>query len=290
MHGPYITYINLTCSLHSPYILVCYGTGLDNLPARFLKDSVSVIVAPLTHIINLSINTGSVPDDLKMARVVPLHKKESKSDTGNYRPVSILSIASKVFERVVHSQLNEYLTQNNLLYELQSGFRSSYSTDTCLIHLTDYIRLECDKGNYTGMLMLDLQKAFDTVNHDILLTKLKCLGLNDIAVSWFHSYLNGRTQVVNVDHSLSSARSISCGVPQRSNLGPLLFLIYINDMTAAVNCKLLLYADDSALLVSGKNVSEIEAILSAELESVNEWLTENKLSLHLGKTESILFA
>ena len=177
-----------------------------------------------------------------------------------------------------------------MLYEFQSGFRSSYSTDTCLIHLSDFIKLECDKGNYTGMVMLDLQKAFDTVNHEILLSKLKCIGLNENSVLWFKSYLTGRTQVVDVDGTLSDAKGITCGVPQGSILGPLLFLIYVNDMSAAVKCKLLLYADDSALMVSGKDISVIEETLSVELESVSEWLTENKLSLHLGKTESILFA
>ena len=249
-----------------------------------------IISKPLTHIVNISIQTGNIPDDLKMARVIPLYKKKSKTDAGNYRPVSVLSIISKVFERVVFNQLNKFLTDQNLLYELQSGFRSSYSTDTCLIHLSDYIKQESDKGHYTGMVLLDLQKAFDTVNHGILLNKLKAIGLNQNSILWFDSYLTGRKQVTDINGILSDTKGISCGVPQGSILGPLLFLIYVNDMTTAVKCKLLLYADDSALLVSGKDVSEIEETLSLELESVCEWLTDNKLSLHLGKTESILFA
>ena len=147
-----------------------------------------------------------------------------------------------------------------------------------------------DKGNYTGMVLLDLQKAFDTVNHAILLSKLQCIGLNVLSVQWFESYLTGKSQVTDVDGVLSSSKGITCGVPQGSILGPLLFLIYVNDMKDAVRCKLLLYADDSALLVSGRDVSEIGESLSMELESVSEWLTENKLSLHLGKSESILFS
>ena len=266
------------------------ATGLDNLPAKFVKDSTSIITKPLTHVINVSINSGCIPSDLKMARVVPLFKKKSKTDCGNYRPVSVLSIVSKVFERVVYDQMNAYMNEHNLLYELQSGFRSAFSTDTCLIHLTDFIKQESDKGNFTGMILLDLQKAFDTVNHGILLSKLQSLGFNDLSVQWFKSYLTGRTQVTDVDGVLSNSKGISCGVPQGSILGPLLFLIYVNDMRAAVGCKLLLYADDSALLVSGRDVSEIEENLSMELDSVCEWLTENKLSIHLGKTESILFA
>jgi len=146
-----------------------------------------------------------------------------------------------------------------------------------------------DKGEYTGMVLIDLQKAFDTVDHTILLDKLKNMGLDDSARNWFKSYLSERQQVVDVSGTLSSQGDISCGVPQGSILGPLLFLIYVNDMELAVNCKLLLYADDSALLVPGRDVSEIEKRLGTELNSLSTWLVDNKLSLHLGKTESILF-
>uniref|UniRef100_A0A671W1V6 Reverse transcriptase domain-containing protein n=1 Tax=Sparus aurata TaxID=8175 RepID=A0A671W1V6_SPAAU len=226
---------------------------------------------------------------MKNARVVPLFKKNSRADVGNYRPVSILSTISKIFERLVYEQVEEYLIRHDILYELQSGFRAAHSTDTCLIHLFDYVRQNLDQGNYVGMLLLDLQKAFDTVNHDILTSKLQCMGFSNLALKWFSSYLTDRTQVCDVEGTLSEPQSIVCGVPQGSILGPLLFLLYINDMSAVVHCKLLLYADDSALLVPGCNVSDIENTLGAELESVNQWLIVNKLSMHLGKTESILF-
>ena len=243
----------------------------------------------LTHIINLSITTGGIPDDFKMTRIVPLYKKNSKTHVGNYRPISVLSVIAKVFEKVVFMQLSDYLSKNRLLYEFQSGFRSSYSTDTCLIHLTDYIKLENGKGNFTGMVLLDLQKAFDTVDHTILLNKLKWLGADDLTVQWFISYLTGRTQVTDIGGTMSEPKGVTCGVPQGSILGPLLFLLYVNDMASAVRCKLLLYADDSALIASGKNVADIESTLSSELEYVSNWLMDNKLSLHLGKTQSILF-
>ena len=270
-------------------ISACKATGLDELPARFIKDGSSVIAKPLTHIVNLSITTGNIPDDLKAARVVPLYKKKGKTNVENYRPISVLSIISKVFEKVVFNQLNNFLTEHKLLYTFQSGFRSSYSTDTCLIHLTDYIKQECENGNYTGMVLLDLQKAFDTVDHVILLKKLSSVGVDELSICWFRSYLTGRVQVTDVDGTMSVAKGITCGVPQGSILGPLLFLLYINDMSAAVKCKLLLYVDDSVLLASGKDLVEIEATLSCELESVNNWLIDNKLSLHLGKTQFIVF-
>ena len=155
--------------------------------------------------------------------MVPLHKKNSKT---NYRPVSILSILSKVVERFVFKLRDTFLSIK-LLYELQSGFRTAHSTDTCLIHIFDHIKQESEKGNYTGMVMLELQKDFDTVDHDILLMKLKCMGLNYVAGNWFRSYLINRTQVCNVGDVLSEAKEIPCGVPQGSNLGPLLYTLMI---------------------------------------------------------------
>ena len=178
-------------------------------------------------------------------------------DVGNYRPVSILSIVSKILERSVHTQLSEYLCENNLLFEFQSGFRDKYSTDTCLIHLLDYIRDNNAKGLYTGMVMLDLQKAFDTVDHNILCNKLEVLGVH--CTEWFRSYLSDRKQYVCVSGKTSSEGLVTRGVPQGSILGPLLFLIYVNDMSLSIDndCKLILYADDSAILFSHKCVDTI---------------------------------
>ncbi len=241
----------------------------------------------MAHVINLSFTTSSVLLDFKTARVKPLYKKNSLSEVGNYRPVNILSFASKILERAVYVQLESYLKEKNILYSFQSGFRGSFSTDTCLTHLTDYIWNKTSVGNYTGMVLIDLQKAFDTVDHVILLNKLKALGIS--SVDWFKSYLCDRTQIVNVNQVDSAPCVISCGVPQGSILGPLLFLCYVNDMPISVECKLLLYADDSALLVSGKDPKLIAEKLSIELESCRQWMVDNKLSLHVGKTEAILF-
>ena len=147
------------------------STGTDNIPARFVKDAASVFKKPIGHIINLSIEKNVVPKDLKNARVVPLFKKHKRSEVGNYRPVSVLSVVSKILERAVYTQLEDYLVKKKLLFDFQSGFRSNFSTDSCLAYLTDYIKTQTSKGLYTGMLMLDLQKAFDTVDHDILCKK-----------------------------------------------------------------------------------------------------------------------
>ena len=261
--------------------------GIDGIKGIFLRDGAETISNAITHIINLSIETGIVPDQLKYAKVKPLYKKNSRLDVGNYRPVSILCTISKILERAVYVQLDKYCKDNNLLYEFQSGFRRSYSTDSCLINLSDHIRQLNSQKQLVGMVLIDLQKAFDTVDHDILCKKLEAMGVGSI--KWFESYLKGRKQKVVVNESCSEAGIVTCGVPQGSILGPLLFLCYINDMPISVKCKLLLYADDSALIVSGSDQNKIEKELSNELGTCRQWLIDNKLSLHLGKTEAIIF-
>ena len=242
---------------------------------------------PRGRVIFVYITSNTVPEEFKSAHVRPLFKKNSRSDVGNYRPVSILCVSSKILEKAVFTKVDSYLRENNILYDYQYGFRNSFSTDICLIHLTDYIQNQVSKGNYTGLILLDLQKAFDTVNHDILCRKLGAMGID--SVEWFRSYLSGRKQIVHVNKVDSDPLQISCGVPQGSILGPLLFLCYVNDMVTSVDRKLLLYADDSALLVSDKNPQCVADKLSKELESCRQWVVDNKLSLHLGKTECILF-
>ena len=266
---------------------VTKSTGIDGFKPKFLKDGADIIKGAVTHIINLSLETGIVPNELKSAIVKPLYKKSSRLDVGNYRPVSILPIISKILERAVYVQMETHLKDNNILYEFQSGFRTSYSTDTCLINLQDSIRMEISQGKYVGMVLIDLQKAFDTVDHEILLEKLDAMGFNHN--KWFESYLKGRKQMVVVNDVSSEIGTVTCGVPQGSILGPLLFLCYVNDMPISLKCKLLLYADDSALIVSGFDPKKIADDLSRELESCRQWLIDNKLSLHLGKTEAILF-
>ena len=206
----------------------------------------------------------------------------------NNRPVSILTVVSNVLEKCVYCQLNKFLTDNNILYEFQSGFRGKFSTDTCLIQLLDHIRDKNSEGLFTGMVLLDLLKAFDTVDHNILCGKLTNIG---IQAHWFQSYLSGRSQMVGLDGILSDSSPVTCGVPQGSILGPLLFLCYVNDMATSIDadCKLILYADDSAILFSHRDPETISIKLGTALESCSDWLVDNKLSLHLGKTECIMF-
>ena len=235
----------------------------------------------------MSIITETVPTAFKEAKVVPLFKKGSRLDRGNYRPVSVLNVLSKILERAVHSQLGNYLEKRGLMFGGQSGFRSGFSTDSSLIGLSDYVRSEMGKGSMVGMVLIDLQKAFDTVDHAILLDKLTAIGVS--SVSWFDSYLSDRQQCVDINGTRSDFLPVSCGVPQGSILGPQLFLIYINDMCLSVDCRLSLYADDSALLFSHNDPTVIADRLTVELSKCKRWLVDNKLSLHVGKTECLLF-
>ena len=164
------------------------STGLDGIPAKFLKDGATVIKYHVAFIINLSITSHSVPTDVKFARVKPLFKKNSRSDVGNYRPISILSVVSKILEKADYKKREMYLSGNNLIHSLQSGFRGSYSTDTCLIYLTDYIKSQMAAGKYIGMVLLNLKKAFDTVNRDILCNKLQAMGVLLDPVKLNHTY------------------------------------------------------------------------------------------------------
>ena len=197
-----------------------------------------------------------------------LFKKGSKTDPSNYRLISLLPLLSKVFERVVLDQTEEFLSLNKILYDYESGFRKNHSTDTCLSFLNDKILKSFDDGLVTGMILIDLQKAFYTINHDILLKKLSIIGFSDHTVEWFQSDLSNRKFTVNLENSFPEALSISCGVPQGLILNPFLFLIYVNNMPMAVKCNLFLYAENTCLVFQSKNVKDIEKQLNEDFANI----------------------
>ena len=223
------------------------SVGIDYLGGRFLKDGAKVLAKSITELFNLSIERSIFSDACKIAKLKPLYKKGSKIEPKNYRPISLLPLVSKIFERIVHSQTQNYLDKHKILYKYQSGFRPLHSTDTCLTLLNDNILSGIDKGLLTGVILIDLQKAFDTIDHDIFLMKLECMSFGKQTISWFKSYLNNRTFRVNIENEYSTPGELKCGVPQGSILCPLIFLIYVNDMPQSVDCDLLLYADDTCL-------------------------------------------
>ena len=207
------------------------ATGLDNIPSKLLKLAAPVIAPIITHLINHSFTTCKFPSCWKRAKVIPVFKAGDHCDPSNYRPISILVVISKIAERAVFDQLYNYLNDNGLINIKQSGFRPIHSTSSALINITEDWYDEIDKGNLIGLCMLDLKKAFDTVNHEIFLDKLKLYRISKYCIQWFRSYLTGCSQCTTVDGILSDTCEITCGMPQGSIDGPFAFLIiYINDL------------------------------------------------------------
>ena len=244
----------------------------------------------LSRLINLCFETGVFPDILKVAKVTPLDKKSSKFDVLNYRPISLLSIFSKVYEKLIYVRIYSYLTKNNMIYNKQFGFRSNYSTTHAILSITEYIRTLLDDGHFVCGVFVDLEKAFDTVDHDILCEKLKFYGIYGICNNLIKSYLTGRKQYVSLNGFNSDILNIDCGVPQGSSLGPLLFLIYINDFRLSLKQTTSgHFADDTFIMYNSKKLKTIETIINTDLKQVVKWLRLNKLSLNADKTELIFF-
>ena len=226
--------------------------GIDKISNKILKLSATYLHESLSGIFNLSLETNIVPNDWKIARVSPIFKPGDRCDSNNYRPISVISAVVRIFEKPMFDQLENYLTTNNLLNHRQSGFRSLFSTATALLDLTNEWCFNIHRKLVNGAIFLDLRKAFDTVDHTILLKKLQYFGLDQFAIGWFKSYLNNRTQMCMVNGVLSDPKQLSCGIPQGTILGPLLFLIYINDLPNCVKfSSTRMYADDTNLTVSG---------------------------------------
>ena len=244
----------------------------------------------LSHIFNLSLSTGRFIDEFKMAKVFPVFKKGDPHVLNNYRPISLLSSMSKILEKIMYRRLNGFLYHHNFFYDFQFGFRKKYSTSDAITCMIDKITRAFDRKELTLAFFLDLSKAFDSINHSILLQKLNHFGIRGNALSWFDSYLNGRTQKVVLSGVVSSnTNKISMGVPQGSILGPLLFLIFVNDFHNSLShSNAIMYADDTSLYISDKTKNLVKKG-NEELARVDDWLVANKLTLNISKTNFILF-
>lgn len=267
------------------------ATGPDELPPGMLKDCATHISKPLSYILNLSIDSGTVPSIWKAAKITPIFKSGNRELPENYRPISVLPVLSKILEKAVHHRLLDFLESNSLLSESQYGFRKHRSTKLAATLLCDDIRREMNNGNLIGVAYLDLSKAFDTIGHSLLINKLSAYGVKGKELQWFSSYLFNRTQVVSVGKTNSDTESIYCGVPQGSILGPLLFILFFNDLADSLTSKVIKYADDTVIYCASKDVDIIESKLNSEIENVGLYCRENELLLNLkkGKTEVMLF-
>ena len=223
-------------------------------------------------------------------KVIPLHKGGSTQDLNNFRPISLLSIFDRVIEKIIHKRLYHFLENHNILFENQFGFRKNNSTSYALMEFTEKIKESIDRGKFGCGIFIDLRKAFDTVNHDILLKKIEHYGVSGVLLEWFRSYLTDRKQYVFYKGKSSDLKSISCGVPQGSVLGPLLFLIYINDLpNISVHLKFFLFADDTNIYFESDDLIKLEKTVNKELQKLYLWLNVNHLSLNVTKTNFIIF-
>ena len=267
------------------------SAGTDDIDPGIANKSYEHIITPLMHIFNRSLLTGTVPQTLKSAKVIPIYKSKDHHSVTNYRPISVLPSFSKVLEKVVYNRLYKFLDKYNILADEQYGFRSKRSTYMALLELTTNLTHALKQKQHTMGIFLDLSKAFDTIDHNILLTKLHHYGIRGTALNWFESYLKNRTQSVYALNSHSSTKDINIGVPQGSVLGPLLFIIYMNDITNTTKLlKLILYADDTNIFLSHPDLNSLYRTMNTELTHITDWFRANKLSLNVSKTNYMLFS
>ena len=245
----------------------------------------------LAKIITSSFEQGIFPQSLKLARVVPIHKAGSKADVSNYRPISLLTSFSKIYEKLMHNRLMDFMNVNNSLHEMQYGFRAGRSCEHALLKAQSVLLDSLNKNKVSLLLLIDFSKAFDLVDHSILVKKLQHYGIRGVALDWLKSYLNNREQFVSVNGKDSVKKQIKYGVPQGSILGPLLFIIYINDIPGISKiAKFILYADDANIIISGDNINEIKEQLSTLSIALLKWVDSNGLLLNLKKTHFMIFS
>ena len=264
--------------------------GPNSIPIYILKISNNFFSDLLSDIVNLSFKTGIFPDLCKLSKIIPIFKRDDPMLCVNYRPISLLSIFSKIFEKLIYNRMYSFLNSNNLIYGKQFGFRAKHSVNHALISTTELIKSQLEDGNYVAGIFIDLEKAFDTVNHVILIQKLSYYGFRGNSQNLIKSFLSNRKQYVAINGFESDKVNVTCGVPQGSTLGPLLFLIYINDLRFSLKFATANhFADDTCIIYQSKKLKALESDLNHDLKLCGEWLNANRLSLNVDKTKLLLF-
>ena len=266
------------------------SSGWDNLSSQFIKLIGNDILVPLTIKFNQSLESGIFPETMKLAKIIPLYKSKEASELSNYRPISILPTLSKVLERLIYNRVYSFLTRENLLHKSQYGFRHKHSTINAVSDFYLQALQSIDKNETVISMFLDLSKAFDTLDHTILLKKLSFYGIRGLSLKWFKSYLDRRCHSVSFNNKQSDIFNINCGIPQGSILGPLLFIIYVNDLPLSLqHSKCILFADDTTIYASGHDITSLVTSINTDLLNVSEWFRANKLAANASKTSCIIF-
>jgi exonuclease III len=264
-------------------------TGTDNINVKVVKDSFEVIGGILTNIINESIEKGIMPSEFKVSTVVPIQKIAKTVECSEFRPINMLPVPEKILEIIIKNQLSNYIENNRILIKQQSGFRRNHSCETSLNIVLKRWKEDIDKNKVIVAVFLDLKRAFETIDRDILMQKLFCYGITADEYNWFRSYLNQRYQRTGFNGVLSALREVELGVPQGSVLGPLLFVLYINDIIGSIKySEINLFADDTLLSIAGENLADCLEKMNEDLASLTKWLKFNKLKLNVSKTKYMI--
>ena len=264
--------------------------GINQISTTVLKEIDMDLSHPLNHIYNLCIKEGYFPTELKLGCITPIFKKGDKYCMSNYRPVCSLSPFSKIFERILYNRMLDFIGKNNIFSDSQYGFRKKKSAETALLDFTNYTYGGLTAKQNVGSIFMDLSKAFDVIDHSILETKLEHYGFRGIFLKLLMNFLKNRKYFVSVNGLKSGINTVNIGVPQGSTLGPLLFLVYINDMkNSSKLLKFIQFADDTTLMYRSKCIVQLNNILETEGDKVTKWLSANRLIINLTKTHTMLF-
>ena len=264
--------------------------GHDGLSTKVINPVIETLLPPLTYITNLSFTEGAFPHELKIAQVLPLYKNNDLMLFNNYWPISILPFFSKLFERLMYNRLIDFIEKHQLLYQYQFEFRKNNFTFTALVVLLEKITAAMDNSEFAVCIFIDFRKASDAVEHSILLDKLYHYGIRGHALKWFSSYLTKMYRFVNYNNTSSDVKQITCAVPQGLILGPLLFPLCISDIASLSWLFFsVLFADDTTLFCSSKNLHELSTVINNELGNIIKWLNANRLSLTIDKTNFMIF-